>query len=257
MALRNTVDIMPAAPIIRASALTRGLPAAGAPDRQGLSRRADRSAPAQRHLILSGLNLAVDTGEAVAIVGPSGTGKSTLLHILNGLLQPESGRLEVFGQDTAQLSENGWATWRRTRIATIFQDANLIPTMKLQRNVAFRANLAGCHDPLREQKIMQTLGIAHLGGRYPDQVSGGERQRAAIAAAFAMRPQLLLADEPTGSLDEASAQRVAELLFTGIRDRSLTAVVATHNLALAKQCDRVLELSGGTLQSVYPAMVQR
>ncbi len=236
--------------IIKASGLTRAVPDTS-------QRRRGRVQPAGKdpagdcaHPVLAGMDLTVTQGESVAIVGPSGTGKTTLLNILNGLLQPDAGKLEVFGRDTATLGANGWARWRRNHIATVFQDANLIPTLSLGRNVAFRSALAGCPDVEGERAIMDALGIGRLMDRYPDEVSGGERQRGAVAAAFAMKPRLLLADEPTGSLDETSSKRVAELLFGGIRERQLTAVIATHNLEFARQCDRVLQLSGGRLRPV-------
>lgn len=198
--------------------------------------------------VLDGLELEVMPGESLAIVGPSGAGKSTLLHMLNGLERPDSGYLELFGRATAPLSEKNWSAWRRDKIATVFQDSNLIPTLSLERNIAFRANLARRRDAERRRHLLRVLGIGDVASRYPDQVSGGQRQRGAIAAAFAMVPALVLADEPTGNLDEHTAQQVAALFFEGIRERGLTAVIVTHNDNLARQCDRVLELSGGILR---------
>lgn len=236
--------------IIKASGLSRAAPDTGPRRRHRVHPAGNAPVGDGAHAILAGMDLTVTQGESVAIVGPSGTGKTTLLNILNGLLQPDAGQLEIFGRDTDTLGANGWAYWRRIHIATVFQDANLIPTLSLGRNVAFRSALAGCPDIAGERAVMDALGIGTLLDRYPDEVSGGERQRGAIAAAFAMKPRLLLADEPTGSLDEASSKRVAELLFGGIRERQLTAVIATHNLEFAGQCDRVLQLSGGRLRPV-------
>jgi len=196
--------------------------------------------------VLRGLSLELHRGEAVAIIGPSGSGKSTLLNLLNGLLAPDSGQLRVFGRDRSQLGDDDWAELRRTRIATLFQDGNLIPTLTVARNIAFRAGLAGLqrHDG---EALLARLGIADTAHRYPDQLSGGQRQRAALACAFVMQPELMLADEPTGSLDYGAARRVAPLFFDAIRERALGALIVTHNPELAQRCDRILELREGAL----------
>ncbi|WP_346839950.1 ABC transporter ATP-binding protein [Microbulbifer sp. SAOS-129_SWC] len=196
--------------------------------------------------VLRGLSLELRRGEAVAVIGPSGSGKSTLLNLLNGLLAPDAGLLRVFGRAHSELDDNAWAELRRTRIATLFQDGNLIPTLTVTRNIAFRAGLAGLqrHDG---EALLERLGIADTAQRYPDQLSGGQRQRAALACAFVMQPQLMLADEPTGSLDYATAQRVAPLFFEAIRERGLGALIVTHNPELAQRCDRILELREGAL----------
>lgn len=196
--------------------------------------------------VLRGLSFELAAGESVAIMGPSGCGKSTLLNLLNGLMRPDRGCLEVFGQACQGLSDNDWARLRRSRIATLFQDGNLIPTLNVSRNIVFRAGLAGLAvEPL---ELLQALGIAEVAQRYPDQLSGGQRQRAALACAFAMQPELMLADEPTGSLDQASARRVMPLFFEAMHARRLTSLIVTHNPALAQCCDRVLELSNGELR---------
>ncbi|WP_242523820.1 ABC transporter ATP-binding protein [Microbulbifer salipaludis] len=203
--------------------------------------------------VLHGLSLELRRGEAVAVIGPSGSGKSTLLNLLNGLLQPDSGELCVFGRAYSELSERDWAELRRTRIATLFQDGNLIPTLTVSRNIAFRAGLAGlqAHDG---EALLDQLGIADTAHRYPDQLSGGQRQRAALACAFAMQPELMLADEPTGSLDYATAERVVPLFFDAMRERQLGALIVTHNPELAQRCDRILELREGVLSPwVSPA----
>ncbi|WP_226661757.1 ABC transporter ATP-binding protein [Microbulbifer aggregans] len=196
--------------------------------------------------VLSGVSFELHRGEAVAVIGPSGSGKSTLLNLLNGLLPAERGELQVFGRAHSDLTDSDWAELRRTRIATLFQDGNLIPTLTVSRNIAFRAGLAGVHRH-NGDALMERLGIADTAQRYPDQLSGGQRQRAALACAFAMQPQLILADEPTGSLDYATAQRVAPLFFDAIRERSLGALIVTHNPELAQRCDRILELREGAL----------
>lgn len=197
--------------------------------------------------VLQGVSLALRRGEAVAVIGPSGSGKSTLLNLLNGLLPPDGGLLEVFGRDSTQLTEADWAELRRTHIATLFQDGNLIPTLTVSRNITFRAGLAGLHTHDGDA-LLERLGIADVAHRYPDQISGGQRQRAALACAFAMRPELILADEPTGSLDYATAQRVVPLFFDAIRERALGALIVTHNPDLAQRCDRILELREGALR---------
>ena len=197
--------------------------------------------------VLSRLSLELRRGEAVAVIGPSGSGKSTLLNLLNGLIAPDSGALRVFGRPRDQISENDWAELRRTRIATLFQDGNLIPTLTVARNIAFRAGLAGLQQHNGAQ-LLEQLGIADIARRYPDQISGGQRQRAALACAFVMQPELILADEPTGSLDYATAQKVAPLFFDTIRDRALGALIVTHNPELAQRCDRILELREGALR---------
>ena len=196
--------------------------------------------------VLCGLSLRLERGESVAIMGPSGCGKSTLLNLLNGLQRPDQGLLRLFGIEQQALGEGAWAQLRRRRIATLFQDGNLIPTLSVARNIVFRAGLAGHRiDPF---ELLQALGIAEVAGRFSDQLSGGQRQRAALACAFAMQPELMLADEPTGSLDETSARRVMPLFFDAVHQRQLTTLIVTHNPQLAQRCDRVLVLTDGALQ---------
>ncbi|AQQ69447.1 ABC transporter ATP-binding protein [Microbulbifer agarilyticus] len=197
--------------------------------------------------VLRGASLELYAGEAVAVIGPSGSGKSTLLNLLNGLMAPDEGELEILGRASSQLTDNDWAQLRRRHIATLFQDGNLIPTLMVARNIAFRAGLAGLaeHDGAA---LMERLDIAATAGRYPDQLSGGQRQRAALACAFAMQPKLILADEPTGSLDYATTQRVTPLFFDAIRERDVGALIVTHNPELAERCDRILELREGALR---------
>ncbi|MBY6212335.1 ABC transporter ATP-binding protein [Microbulbifer agarilyticus] len=196
--------------------------------------------------VLDGVSFSLCRGEAVAIVGPSGSGKSTLLNVLNGLLAAQAGELRVLGRSALTLSQDDWAQLRRKHIATLFQDGNLIPTLTVERNIAFRAGLAGLAEN-DGAALMERLDIADTAERYPDQLSGGQRQRAALACAFAMQPKLILADEPTGSLDYATAQRVTPLFFDAIRERKVGALIVTHNPELAERCDRKLELREGAL----------
>ncbi|MBV1787271.1 ABC transporter ATP-binding protein [Marinobacterium sp. D7] len=198
--------------------------------------------------VLHGLNLTLHSGEAVAVVGPSGSGKSTLLNLFNGLLRPDSGRLQLFGADLASMNGRDLAALRRSRIATLFQDGNLIPTLNVARNLAFRRHLAGRGDG-DDEVLLEALEIAAMAGRYPDQLSGGQRQRAALACAFATAPELILADEPTGSLDIHNAERVMQLFFDRVQAGHLSALIVTHNLQLARRCDRVLELVDGALRT--------
>ncbi|GGO82251.1 ABC transporter ATP-binding protein [Marinobacterium nitratireducens] len=194
--------------------------------------------------VLHNLSLELEPGETVAVTGPSGCGKSTLLNLLNGLSRPDAGVLEVFGSTPAD--DDAWAALRRSRIATLFQDGNLIPTLTVARNLAFRAGLAG-RSADGAAALLEALDIAAVAERYPDQLSGGQRQRAALACAFAIEPRLMLADEPTGSLDEATASRVMPLFVEAVRQRGLTALIVTHNPELAGRCDRVLRLHEGGL----------
>ncbi|GGB83385.1 ABC transporter ATP-binding protein [Marinobacterium zhoushanense] len=197
--------------------------------------------------VLHGLSLTLYRGEAVAVIGPSGSGKSTLLNLFNGLLRPDAGRLLLLGEDLAQLQERDLAALRRSRIATLFQDGNLIPTLTVARNLAFRRTLAGRREG-DEAALLEMLDIAATAERFPDQLSGGQRQRAALACAFAMTPELILADEPTGSLDIHNAERVMQLFFDRVQASHLSALIVTHNLQLARRCDRVLELVDGALR---------
>ncbi len=196
--------------------------------------------------VLRNLSLELMPGETVAVTGPSGCGKSTLLNLLNGLSQPDAGVLRVFGGTPAD--DDAWSALRRSRIATLFQDGNLIPTLTVARNLAFRAGLAGRSGD-GAAALLEALDIAAVAERYPDQLSGGQRQRAALACAFAIEPRLMLADEPTGSLDEATAARVMPLFVEAVRQRGLAALIVTHNPELAARCDRVLRLHEGGLLS--------
>ena len=198
--------------------------------------------------VLSGLELTLAPGESLALMGRSGSGKSTLLNILCGLEQPDTGFVSIAGEHfAADSSASGpnqqrWAMLRRQRIGVVFQEANLMPALSLLDNVRLRARLAGqsdqhCGDWLRR------LGIGELAQRYPDQVSGGQRQRAALAMVFAMRPSLILADEPTGSLDARTALEVVDELFHQQAASGCALILATHDSALAARCGQRLDLA--------------
>lgn len=201
--------------------------------------------------VLSDLALTLAAGESLALMGRSGSGKSTLLSLLCGLESPDSGRIRVAGQTVDTGAEGGrgaaerlWSGLRRQKIGVVFQDANLMPALSLLDNVRLRASLAG--QPERDCGLwLERLGIGHLGQRYPDQVSGGQRQRAATAMVFAMAPELILADEPTGSLDRRTADEVSDVLFRLQADTGCGLILATHDPELAKRCDRCLDLAHG------------
>ncbi|MGC8119842.1 ABC transporter ATP-binding protein [Marinobacter sp. VGCF2001] len=198
--------------------------------------------------VLSGLDLSLAGGQSLALTGPSGSGKSTLLNILCGLERPDSGHLHVAGQTLAgegapvnKALEQAWAGLRRQCIGVVFQDANLMPALSLLDNIRLRASLAGNAGDSGQQWLSK-LGIGELGERYPDQVSGGQRQRAALAMVFAVRPALILADEPTGSLDRVTAEAVADELFGLQARQGCGLILATHDPELAARCQFQLDL---------------
>ncbi len=209
--------------------------------------------PARVH-ILKGISLDVARGEAVGLVGPSGSGKSTLLMTMAGLERPDSGRVMVEGTDLAGLDEDGLARFRGRRIGIVFQSFHLIPTMTARENVALPLELADVPDAL--SRAERELAAVGLGGRldhYPAQLSGGEQQRVAIARAIAPDPAILVADEPTGNLDEATGRAIVELLFALKRDRGATLVLITHDSGLARLCDRTVRLRSGQIEAAAAA----
>ena len=200
--------------------------------------------------ILRGVDLAVEPGEAVGLVGPSGSGKSTLMMVMAGLERPSAGRVEVAGTDLNRLDEDGLATFRRGNVGIVFQSFHLIPTMTALENVAVPLELAGRRDALSEAtRLLGRVGLSQRLSHYPGQLSGGEQQRVALARAFAAGPRLLLADEPTGNLDQATGKAVVDLLFE-LQDRSgATLVLITHDPALAARCGRVVRVEDGRIAS--------
>ena len=200
----------------------------------------------QRVPVLDDISLELSRGGSLALTGRSGSGKSTLLNILCGLEAPDAGSVRVLGQKfdgTASnaRTESQWATLRRQQIGVVFQEANLMPALSLLDNVRLRARLAG-QDQENSQDWLARLDIGELAHRYPDQVSGGQRQRAALAMAFAMKPALILADEPTGSLDRHTAEAVIEQLFALQARHGCGLILATHDTELAARCDQHLDL---------------
>lgn len=198
--------------------------------------------------ILREINLTVKEGETLGLVGPSGSGKSSLLMLMGGLEQTTAGRITALGQDLTLMSEDALARFRRDAMGVVFQNFHLIPTMTALENVATPLELAGHRDAFeRAEAELAAVGLSHRRDHYPAQLSGGEQQRVALARASAPRPRILLADEPTGNLDEANGAAIVDLLF-GLRDRhGATLVLVTHSHSLARRCDRVVRLRDGRI----------
>jgi len=205
--------------------------------------------PARVH-ILKGISLSVDKGEAVGLIGPSGSGKSTLLMTMAGLERPDSGKVIVDGTDLSGLDEDALARFRGRRIGIVFQSFHLVPTMTALENVALPLELAGENEAFeRAEAELQAVGLGHRLHHYPAQLSGGEQQRVAIARAIVPNPAILVADEPTGNLDENTGGSVIDLLFAPKRDRGATLVLVTHDLNLARLCDRMVRLRSGQVEA--------
>ncbi len=200
--------------------------------------------------ILHDISLDVAGGETLGLVGPSGSGKSSLLMLMGGLEQATSGRITALGQDLTDMNEDQLARFRRDNMGVVFQSFHLIPTMTALENVATPLELAGAKDAFdRAEAELRAVGLADRIDHYPSQMSGGEQQRVALARASAPRPRLLLADEPTGNLDEANGQAIIELLFD-LRDRhGATLIMVTHSGELAARCDRVIRLRDGRIDT--------
>ena len=196
--------------------------------------------------ILHGISLNIDAGETVGLVGPSGSGKSSLLMLMGGLERATGGSVLALGNDLTQMGEDALARFRRDNMGVVFQSFHLIPTMTALENVATPLELAGVKDAFeRAEAELATVGLSHRSGHYPSQMSGGEQQRVALARASVTRPRILLADEPTGNLDLANGDAIMDMLFD-LRDRhGATLVLVTHSNALAERCDRVVRLVDG------------
>jgi putative ABC transport system ATP-binding protein len=204
--------------------------------------------------ILRGVDLKVAPGEAVSVVGPSGSGKSSLLAVVGGIERPTAGRVVVDGRDFAELDEDGLAVFRRERVGILFQSFHLIPTMTALENVAVPLELAGRRDAFRHARDrLEEVGLGDRVGHHPGQLSGGEQQRAALARALVGEPRLLLADEPTGNLDQGTGRGVIDLLFRLQRQRGMTLLLITHDPALAARCDRQLFMADGLLEEAEVA----
>jgi putative ABC transport system ATP-binding protein len=198
--------------------------------------------------ILRGIALQVAKGESVALLGPSGSGKSSLMAVLSGLERATGGTINVTGQDFTALDEDGLSRARQGKIGIVLQAFHLLPTMTALENVAVPLELAGADGAFETAAAeLEAVGLGHRLTHYPVQLSGGEQQRVAIARATAPRPELIFADEPTGNLDAATGNAILDLLFARQRDTGATLLVITHDPALAARCDRVLEMQDGRI----------
>jgi putative ABC transport system ATP-binding protein len=204
---------------------------------------------AARVHILKDINLHIGQGEAVGLVGPSGSGKSTLLMVTAGLERADTGSVMVAGEALGSLSEDTLARFRGRNVGIVFQSFHLIPTMTALENVAVPLELAGI-DAAQERaaRELAAVGLADRNHHYPAQLSGGEQQRVALARALAPNPAILIADEPTGNLDETTGSEIIDLLFAGHEQRGTTLVLVTHDAALAARCDRVVRLRSGRIE---------
>ncbi|WP_029031007.1 ABC transporter ATP-binding protein [Salinarimonas rosea] len=205
---------------------------------------------AARVHILKGVSLGVDRGEAIGLVGPSGSGKSTLLMTMAGLERPDSGRVTIEGEELTAMDEDALARFRGRRIGIVFQSFHLVPTMTALENVALPLELAGKGDAFdRASAELRAVGLGERLAHYPAQLSGGEQQRVAIARALAPDPAILVADEPTGNLDETTGGSIVDLLFALKRERGATLVLVTHDTGLATACDRTIRLRSGRIEA--------
>ncbi|WP_458526599.1 ABC transporter ATP-binding protein [Onishia taeanensis] len=198
--------------------------------------------------VLDGVDLSLAAGASLALMGESGSGKSTLLHLAAGLDTPDRGAITLDGQRLSTAREPARAALRRTRLGLVFQQFHLVPSLSVADNLTLQARLAGRETPAWSQALLERLGLAEMAGRYPEQLSGGQQQRLAIGRALAGRPALLLADEPTGNLDETSAETVLTLLLELVRDSGCALLMVTHSARVASRLERRLSLSHGRLR---------
>ena len=199
-------------------------------------------------LVLNDVSLTLFAGETLALRGESGSGKSTLLHIAGALELPDEGHVEIGGKELSKMDDTGRAAVRRKDIAIVFQHFNLIPSLNVAANINFQANLSGPVDKIKLEKIVSSLGLSDQMGKYPEALSGGQQQRVAIARALVTEPKILLADEPTGNLDEQSAQSVLEQMLTLVAETNTALMVVTHSRNVAARMDKQLKLIGGRLK---------
>ena len=197
--------------------------------------------------VLRGVSLGLDAGQTLALTGESGSGKSTILHISAGLEVPDGGSLHLEGVEINGLGEAERANLRRSEIGIVFQQFNLIPSLTVEANIGFQASLAGRRDKTFESELVEELGLSDQLKQYPESLSGGQQQRVAIARALAVRPKLLLADEPTGNLDESTSSAVLTAMLDLVGRTGAALMVVTHSAALAGKMDRRVRLKGGVL----------
>jgi putative ABC transport system ATP-binding protein len=205
---------------------------------------------AARVHILRGVSLAVERGEAIGLVGPSGSGKSTLLMTMAGLERPDAGTVRIDGQDLAPLDEDDLARFRGRRVGIVFQSFHLLPTMTALENVAVPLELAGAPDAFsRAAAELRNVGLGERLSHFPAQLSGGEQQRVALARALAPDPAILVADEPTGNLDDTTGRQIIDLMFALKRERGASLVLVTHDAGLAARCDRTVAMRSGRIET--------
>ena len=214
-------------------------------DVENLSKSYD--GPAGRVPVLSGVSLRINAGETLALTGESGSGKSTLLHLIGGLDQADSGRIVFDGEDIAALDDRARAALRRQNIGIIFQQFNLIPSLTVEQNILFQARLAGREAAPDASSISAALGLTEQLAKYPEQLSGGQQQRVAIARTLVARPKMILADEPTGNLDEETATVVMEQLRSLVDKAGTALILVTHSPALASRMAHQRHLSHGRI----------
>lgn len=195
--------------------------------------------------VLRGVSLDLDAGQTLALTGESGSGKSTLLHLIGGLDAPDSGQIVLDGVALNGLDDNGRAALRRGQVGVVFQQFNLIPSLTVAANIAFQARLAGRHDPAWAATLAGRIGLTPHLAKYPEQLSGGQQQRVAIARTLCARPRLVLADEPTGNLDEATADTVLGLMLELVAETGAGLLMVTHSERLASRMQRRLHLKSG------------
>jgi putative ABC transport system ATP-binding protein len=197
--------------------------------------------------VLRGVTLSLEAGMTLALTGESGSGKSTLLHLVAGLDAADGGRVQLDGQEVTAIDDHGRARLRRSAVGIIFQQFNLIPSLDVAANIAFQARLNGTAEPRELSRLARALGLEAQLRKYPEQLSGGQQQRVAIARALAARPKLILADEPTGNLDEATADEVMEQFLALVAETGAALLMVTHSPRLAARLGRRAHLSQGRL----------
>ena len=203
--------------------------------------------PQGRQVVLDRVSLSLGAGETLALMGESGAGKSTLLHLIAGLDAVDAGTIRVGNTEVTALDDAGRARLRRDRLGLVFQQFNLLPSLTVADNLAFQARLAGREDAAWLSRLSDRLGLSALLARYPEQLSGGQQQRVAIGRTLAVRPALILADEPTGALDEATGDAVLDLALSLVDEAGAALMVATHSARLSARLGRTLRLTGGHL----------
>ncbi|MBA5778686.1 ABC transporter ATP-binding protein [Stappia sp. F7233] len=199
--------------------------------------------------ILKGVDLTIGRGRSVGLVGPSGSGKSTLLMVMAGLERADTGEVEVAGERLTRLGEDALARFRGRNVGIVFQSFHLVPNMTALENVAVPLELAGDNRAFEKAKAeLAAVGLGERLNHYPAQLSGGEQQRVAVARALVVEPAILIADEPTGNLDDATGAQIIELMFEACSRRGMTLVLVTHDLQLARRCDQVVRVRSGTIE---------